>query len=569
MLAVAVIADAHFHDIEGDFDFSGITVNARKLTVRSWADTASSTRVFNESFAALPAALDKIVALGIRHVVLLGDYTDDGQRETTASLVRLLQHYRTKHHLSFYATPGNHDVFGPLGKHRDTRYVDATGGTTLVTSNPEVALDDPGQPVVTEKIYCHGVPAGILAMRDFGYTRLPEYLHWETPFGASDDPAAREYDLRSADGKTARRLMDASYLVEPEHGLWLLMIDANVFEPRNGDRDISRKKAFLDSSDAGWNALLRVKPHLLDWMADVAARAARESKQLLAFSHYPTIDPFEDDTDSERTLFSETDVARRTPYPLVAQRLVEAGVGLHFSGHMHVEAHSRLDLDGRSIINIAVPSLVAFPPGFVTIHEEGDADALTVESVSLAGQPLDADLLSLYRAESNRTGLDLDPAIDARDYGEFLYRHMRAVTVQRFLPKEWPEDIAARVPSMTLWDVGLLLADSQEALETRAATFGIEAAPLRALPLLDLIVDWYCLRQSPAQAPSYIPPAKLACYRMLAQGYGDLNAANGNAPRRFFAIFLGVLARNLNRAERELPEQKVLTSPTVRHLTKR
>src|SRR5690606_18832778 len=108
-------------------------------------------------------------------------------------------------------------------------------------------------------------------------------LHFETPFGPSDAPAAREHDLWSADGNTVRRLMDASYLVEPEEGLWLLMIDANVFEPRDGRRDIARKKAFFGSSNAGWNALLRVKPYLLPWIADVSARAARAGKDLLAF----------------------------------------------------------------------------------------------------------------------------------------------------------------------------------------------------------------------------------------------------------------------------------------------
>ena len=96
MPAVAVIADAHFHDIEGDYDFAGVCLNGRRLTVRSWADTAGSTRVFNESFAALPAALDRVSAMGIRHVVLLGDYTDDGQRETTESLARLLRRYRSR-----------------------------------------------------------------------------------------------------------------------------------------------------------------------------------------------------------------------------------------------------------------------------------------------------------------------------------------------------------------------------------------------------------------------------------------------------------------------------------------
>ena len=549
MPAVAVIADAHFHDIEGDYDFAGITLNGRRLTVRTFADTARSTRVFNESFAALPAALDRIVARGIRHIVLLGDYSDDGQRQTVASLVRLLERYRARHGLAFYATPGNHDVFGPLGKHRDTRYADAAGGTTLVTSDAEKAAGDPGRPVVTPKMYCEGVLAGLMPMRDFGYFRRPEYLHWETPFGEGDAPALREHDLSSADGKTVHRLMDASYLVEPEAGLWLLMIDANVFEPRDGRRDISRKKAFIDSSDAGWNALLRVKPYLLDWIADVAARAGRQGKQLLAFSHYPVIDPFEDDTDSERRLFGETNVAKRTPRPEVAETLAGAGIRLHFSGHLHVEAHTGLAFGERSLTNIAVPSLVAFPAGFVVVHADGEAPR--VESVSLADEPLDADLLALYRSEHARAGIAPDPALAAADYGDFLHRHMRSLVVQRFLPKEWPPAMAERARGMTFWDLALLMeGDDAARLTGKATAFGVETARMQARPLLDLVVDWYCLRQSPAQAPAYIASADLHCYRFLAQAYGDTSAAP-DEPRGFFAIFLGVLARSLERARRD------------------
>ncbi|MGQ3277294.1 MAG: metallophosphoesterase family protein, partial [Shinella sp.] len=542
MPAVAVIADAHFHDIEGDYDFAGISVNGRKLTVRTWADTAGSSRVFNESFAALKAALDRVVAKDIRHVVLLGDYTDDGQRETAASLVRLLERYRAQHGLSFYATPGNHDVFGPLGKHRDTRYVDASGGTTLVTSDAEKAASDPGQPVVTPKMYCDGVPAGLMAMRDFGYFRQPGYLHWETPFGESDEPDLRQHDLVSADGQTVRRLMDASYLVEPEDGLWLLMIDANVFEPRNGKRDIARKKAFLDSSDAGWNALLRVKPYLVDWMADVARRAKEQGKQLLAFSHYPAIDPFEDDTGSERTLFGDTTVAKRTPHRQVAETLAKAGINLHFSGHLHVEARSGLDIEGGRLTNIAVPSLVAFPAGFVVV--ETASGAPVIESVSLSGEPLDADLVSLYRTEQRQSGTASDSALEADTYGDFLYRHMRSLTIQRYLPKEWPPEMAVRVRGMTLWDLSLLMAGgTAHAVEEQASACGVDAARLRDCPMLDLVVDWYCLRQSPAQAPDYILAKTLDCYRFLAQTYGALHAPAPHEPKGFFAIFLGILGR--------------------------
>ena len=316
-------------------------------------------------------------------------------------------------------------------------------------------------------------------------------------------------------------------------------------------RDITRKKAFIDSSDAGWNALLRVKPYLLDWITDVTARAKRRGKQLLAFSHYPAIDPFEDGTGSERTLFGDTTMAKRTPHPLVAETLAKAGVALHFSGHLHVEARSRLEFAGHNLVNIAVPSLVAFPAGFVTVRTtEGPP---VVESVSLAGEPLDADLLSLYRAQSARAGQAPDPATNARDYGDFLYRHMRALVIQRYLPEEWPADMAALAWEMTLRDLSLLMSGGGEAAtEERATQFGIDVRQMQTLPMLDLVVDWYCLRQSPAQTPDHVPSEKLDLYRFLAHEYGDTGAVDHDAPRGFFAIFLGVLGRSLERASRDL-----------------
>ncbi len=47
--------------------------------MRTFEGTIASTRVFNESRAALLAILDDIVRHGNRDVVLIGDYSDDGQ----------------------------------------------------------------------------------------------------------------------------------------------------------------------------------------------------------------------------------------------------------------------------------------------------------------------------------------------------------------------------------------------------------------------------------------------------------------------------------------------------------
>ncbi len=76
--------------------------------------------------------------------------------------------------------------------------------------------------------------------------------------------------------------MDASYLVEPEPGLWLLMIDANIFEPRNGEFAEGEEAAFIDSTWCRLECAVAVQAIFIDWRADVSARA-KPPQNLLAF----------------------------------------------------------------------------------------------------------------------------------------------------------------------------------------------------------------------------------------------------------------------------------------------
>lgn len=246
--SVAVIADAHFHDTAADFGFPGIEIDGQRITMRSWSDTRGSTRVFNESADALHAALEEVRQRGIRHVVLLGDYTDDGQRVTTETLKNILQSHSDAHGTAFYALPGNHDIFGPRGRHHTKEFLTENGKCLSVSSDARRAGE---RVVVNDGMYCEGYPAGLCPMAVFGYFRQPDYLHWETPFGVSDAPEGRLYAVCSPDGRNVYRLMDASYLVEPEPGLWLLMIDANIFEPLDGEFEAGEEAAFIDSTSGG------------------------------------------------------------------------------------------------------------------------------------------------------------------------------------------------------------------------------------------------------------------------------------------------------------------------------
>ena len=530
--SVAVIADAHFHDTAADFGFPGIEIDGQRITMRSWSETRDSTRVFNESADALHAALEEVRRRGIRHVVLLGDYTDDGQRETTQTLKGILERHRDAHGTAFYALPGNHDIFGPCGRHQTKEFLVENGERLSVSSDAKRAGE---RVVISERMYCDGYPEGLGPMAAFGYFRQPDYLHWETPFGLSDAPQDRLYEVGSPDGSNVYMLMDASYLVEPEPGLWLMMIDANIFEPRDGSFERGEEAAFIDSTAAGWNALLRCKPFLLDWIADVRARAEALGKTLLGFSHYPALDPFDGASSVESALFGKTTTVRRMPLKAVEDALIKAGLAVHFSGHLHVEGVTRRGEGERSLTNIAVPSLVAFPPAFKVVHPS--RQEIAVETVEMAHLPVNGRICRGYAQEMAFAGEAQDAAFMAGDYGSFLRDHQRALIKYRYFPREWTAEIVAAMAGKTVRDVVGLLGEKSIASEQAD------------MPMIELITDWYCLRQGVGLALPQITPQRLSLYRILADRLGRKADRHDGSIEGFLEIFFAALGLFLDRAE--------------------
>jgi 3',5'-cyclic AMP phosphodiesterase CpdA len=563
--AIAVIADAHFHDLYGDYDFAGIKSGARRMTARRLTDTVRSTRVFNESYGALKAALEAVVARGIGYVVLLGDYSDDGQVATLGALRQLLDDYRRDYGLVFIATVGNHDIFGPNGRHHAKRLLNPDGTYTIVASDGGFVDDDADGMVVSNKMYCPGYPAGLQALPDIGFFRRPADVHWETPFGADDDPEKRLYAVCSDDGKNEYRLMDASYLVEPVPGLWLLMIDANVFEPRNGEFATGDAGAFVDSTNAGWNAVLKHKRFLLDWARDVAARAKRQGKQLLAFSHYPMLDMLDGTMDDELALVGRTSSSERMPLPDVAGAVMGAGLRIHFSGHLHINDTARVVGEGGFLVNVGVPSLVAFPPALKILTLDGAN--LDIETVSLDHLSIDPAIKEQYRIEINLTGKKVGRMLDAGHYGEFLSEHVDQLVVYRYLRREWPKDLARIIPQLNLSDLLVLsqcgqpfavedavtLIHAQRARDDTIVTMqalakagGIMIEQLDAIPVLALLGDWYRLRMGSEMALDRISPDKLRAYRFLILVYAGSAAIKTGGVQEKFGRMLRMMDRYLS-----------------------
>lgn len=534
----AIVADAHYHDIEADYGFTGMETAGRRVSLRSWSDTRLSTRVFNESHTALNAALDEIRSRDIRHVVLLGDYSDDGQRTTLSSLQKLLWERAERDGIRFYALPGNHDIFGPEGRHLTKEFLDQNGQRITVTSKPGSEAGTKADVTDQKGMFCGGYPEGLLPMAGFGYFRSDKDIYWETPFGTSDDPEDRCYQVVSQDGQTAHFLVDASYLVEPVPGVWLVMIDANVFEPKNGFAGRRDAAAFVDSSNAGWNGMIRHKAFIFRWLKSVSERARQEGKKVLVFSHYPALDPFDDRAGAEARLFDGANSHKRTPRPEVAQALVEAGVDIHFSGHLHVNGQTVAVHKGKALTNVAVPSLVAYPPAFKCAHLQDDG--LSLQDVVLDQLELDEDILAGYEQECLAAGETRGRALETRRYGDFLIEHLGELAERRYLPREWPRDCREAVLRHSLAEICVLAGIQEQG----------EAA--EALPMMQVVRDWYLLRASSNLAFPAIAPERVALYQRITHGLtateGEERSVDG-----FFRLFFQALGHFLARAEKVKP----------------
>lgn len=511
MIRIAVIADPHVHDCAWIPEGSGLPG-----AVRTFAETAASTRVFNESIPAFRAALDRAAQAGAKIVLLVGDLTDDGQRPNILAALSIVEDYRERHGIRVLMTPGNHDFYALAGRPQDKAFLAADGASVMVKSAecPDAATLGTGE--------------ALAMLASLGFEPEAGELHWESPFGSDPDWSARTYTVFSPDGGTACRMIDASYLVEPVEGLWVLAIDANVCAPRDGASDFGDARQFHDPTDGGWRAVLQHRAHLLPWMTDVAARAKAKGKHLVAFSHYPALDPLGGASAEEVALFGATGLARRAPTAAIAEAFAATGVTLHFSGHLHVNDTARHESAAGRFANIAVSSPVGYGPGMkiVDLH----ADRVEIRTEALRQVPGHDAAFAAYRGEAKRAGEPAPPASAAPDHGAFLSRHLVDLVHGRYLAREWPADMVAFVGTGTVADL--------------LARLGLSSDGAPAFPLREFVEDWYRLRKAGELSHEDIAPERLAFYRRLV---AQAPRIEGDDLAARFAILLRMMRAYIER----------------------
>ena len=484
---IAFISDAHIQDVDGHAE-----------RVRSMEVQVQSTRLFNENYYALLAALDDVARRNIRWVVLPGDLTDNGQFFNQQKIKNILHSYTQRKGMRFFVTTGNHDPALPLG---------------LMQKNAHFLAADGSR--VTREDSCAGYVSQMECYADFGFFPRKDDCYWESPFTSytydkySYEDACRESVLSKrtytlCDSLTAT---DASYLVEPVDGLWLLAIDGGVYLPK----EMKDGKWSYQGSSAGYNLVLKHKPFLLPWVRKVVEEAQKRHKTLVAFSHYPLVDFNDGVSESVRQMWGDRRFdLHRVPEAEVSEAFLQAGLRLHFAGHMHVNDTGIWEgKDGKHLYNIQVPSIATYVPAYKILTIESD-EVFRVETVTLDTVPGFDSLFPLYRAEYQSDSLRGHSPVwnkeilSARTYGEFCDYQFRDLVRLRFIPRDLPESWRT---CLDFTGARMLKAVSGEDKANNVNWTG--------WCMKDMVLDVYRLRYAERLALKDIPETRLAAYRYL------------------------------------------------------
>jgi len=541
---VAMMPDVHFEDVYGDLKsntFSGIPLgNGKFATIRSMYAELTSTRLFNENYFAFRSALDDAYAKGIRIVALPGDCTDDGQPINVDGLVAVLNEYRAKG-MRFFIAPGNHDPDDPFddGEAGKNDFLTAEGkeqkvyasGSTLVTGgDPTVAASD--------QLTALGYEALMTKFSNFGFVPQKEDLYWETPFSSYPNAkytfeeatrqaglAFRQFEickegeggLYKETGKaytSCTSITDASYLVEPVSGLWLMAVDANVFIPNANFNaaDPKNKKGFNTAGDAGWNAMVTHKKHVMEWMKFVAQRAKAQGKYLITFSHYPTTDFYANQTEAMKGVFkSGAFQVVRVPQATASAAVAATGIRLHVGGHMHFNGTNDFtDASGNYLANVQAPSLAVYGAAY-KVMQFRTQDVVDVQTVRVNEVAHFDSLFPFYQKEydylqGSTVATDIAKRWDksilgTKSYGDFTNQYWGQLSMLRFMGDYWPSDMkeaATKLDGRQMLILSQLnsgytvaqLKDVQDLLPLSSAGFVVDPAGQTPTTSAQFQADW-------------------------------------------------------------------------------
>ncbi len=242
-------------------------------------------KLLRESSELLDEAITMICRSEAEFVMVPGDLTKDGtlvsHQQFAAKMAQL-----EKSGLEVYVVPGNHDI---------------SNGEAYAFREDTVILQENVGPGHFAEIY-----------REFGY-----------------------------DEAIFRDTSSLSYVVEPAEGLWLIGLDACIYEDNRPNHH---------PVTGG-----RVRSATLEWLADLGKKATEQEKNLMAFMHHGVLEHYK----GQQKHFGQYIVE---DHKKISSFLASLGIKVVFTGHYHAQDITmKRWRNDRFLADVETGSLVTYP----------------------------------------------------------------------------------------------------------------------------------------------------------------------------------------------------------------
>lgn len=533
---IAFLSDVHFQDLYGSFsdnNFKGIInpKTGKPTILRTMDSQLHSTRIFNENYFAFLKALDDIVEKGIKIVAMPGDFSDDGQAYNLRGLHTILEQYHRKYGIRFYLTTGNHDPVGPFRKDGGKDDFLGQNGKPLGVYSTE-SVSKSTDKVITKDIAESGYLEILNELKNFGFYPQKEDLYWSTPFDRNSFKnymykkglQSAAYSKRMYEVAKGFFVPDLSYVVEPVKDVWLIAIDGNTYIPKNINERPENVSNYKGAS-IGYNNVLTNKQHLIQWVKKLAAEAKKNNKTLIAFTHYPMIDFNDGATQEIQNLLGDKKwQLERVPQEEVAKVFADAGLQIHFAGHMHINDTGIRKAGDNILVNVQVPSLAAYLPAYKILTIQSP-EKMEVQTEVLNEVPRFDELFALYEKEYEALQSNADKMLWNKDilktksYHDFMLFHLKELVRLRMIPDDWPKEFIEKAKDLNGEDLLLLIQNKNQLNEKQ-----IKSETFKKWSFDDLLLDLYKFQSADELAKKDIPEERLKQYQLLEDLYKENNS---------------------------------------------
>lgn len=277
---------------------------------------------------------------------------------------------------------------------------------------------------------------------------------------------------------------------------------------------------------------------MIDWVKNISKEAEKNHKVLIAFTHYPMLDYNDGASEDIKNLLGKNKwQLDRVPDDQVAQVFAAAGLKLHFAGHMHInDTGIKKFENGKMLVNIQVPSLAAYLPGYkiLTVNSPSDFE---VETVSIMDVPRFDELFPLYQKESdvlknqNKKDIWNIDILKTKNYRDFTLFHLKELVRLRFVPSDWPEDFIIKASKLSGEDLLYLSTDTTNSNKINAGKF-------KTWNFEDALLNLYQMQSADELAKKDIPKKRLSQFKILFENFEKLNTEDEflNQLKTFFKI---------------------------------